>query len=41
MVRENFTLVILVIIFLSILPAIIEYIRERGRIKKAVKEVVK
>lgn len=33
-VRENFTLVVLVIIFLSILPGIIEFARERRRLKK-------
>lgn len=33
-VKENFSLVILVIIFLSILPGIIEYLRERKRLKK-------
>ena len=32
-VKENFELVILMIIFISILPGIIEYIRERKRIK--------
>jgi membrane-associated protein len=36
-VKDNFTLVVLVIIFLSILPGIIEYARERNRIK-AMKE---
>ena len=34
-VKENFSLVILMIIFLSILPGIIEYIRERSRLRKA------
>jgi membrane-associated protein len=33
-VRKNFSLVVLVIIFLSILPAIIEFIRERRRLKQ-------
>jgi membrane-associated protein len=33
-VRKNFTLVILMIIFLSILPAVIEFMRERNRLKK-------
>lgn len=33
-VRENFSLVVLAIIFLSILPGIIEFLRERNRIKK-------
>ncbi len=33
-VKENFTLVILAIIFLSILPPIIEYLRERQRSAK-------
>lgn len=33
-VRKNFTLVVLVIIFLSILPGIIEFARERRRLKK-------
>ena len=33
-VRENFSLVVLMIIFLSILPAIIEFLRERRRLKK-------
>ena len=32
-VKENFELVILMIIFISILPGIIEYIRERKRLK--------
>ena len=34
-VQENFSLVILVIIFLSIMPGIIEYVRERRRLKRA------
>jgi membrane-associated protein len=34
LVRKNFSLVVLVIIFLSILPAIIEFVRERNRLKK-------
>ncbi len=34
-VRENFSLVVLAIIFLSILPAVIEFIRERNRLKRA------
>lgn len=33
-VRKNFSLVVLVIIFLSILPGIIEFIRERNRLKR-------
>jgi membrane-associated protein len=33
MVKKNFELVILMIVFLSILPGIIEYIRERKRLK--------
>jgi membrane-associated protein len=33
-VRENFSLVVLAIIFLSILPAIIEFLRERNRLRK-------
>lgn len=33
-VKKNFSLVILMIIFLSILPGIIEYLRERKRIAK-------
>jgi len=33
-VRKNFSLVVLGIIFVSILPAIIEFIRERNRLKK-------
>lgn len=33
-VQENFSLVILAIIFLSILPGIIEYFRERARLKR-------
>lgn len=37
-VKKNFTLVILGIIFVSILPAVIEIWRERVRIKKAVSE---
>ena len=36
-VRENFSLVVLVIIFLSILPGIIEFLRERNRIKSEAK----
>ena len=32
-VQENFSLVILMIIFISILPGIIEYVRERKRLK--------
>jgi membrane-associated protein len=32
-VRKNFSLVVLVIIFLSILPGIIEFLRERNRLK--------
>ena len=31
MVRHNFTLVILAIIFVSILPAVIEYLRQRNK----------
>ena len=34
-VQENFSLVILMIIFLSIMPGIYEYVRERKRIKRA------
>lgn len=34
-VRKNFSLVVLAIIFLSILPAVIEFWRERRRIKQA------
>jgi membrane-associated protein len=34
-VRENFSLVVLAIIFLSILPAVVEFIRARARLKKA------
>ncbi len=33
-VRKNFSLVVLVIIFLSILPGVIEFMRERNRLKK-------
>lgn len=33
-VKKNFSLVVLVIIFISILPAIIEFLRERSRLKK-------
>ena len=33
-VQDNFSLVILVIIFISILPGIIEYFRERARLKR-------
>jgi membrane-associated protein len=33
-VEENFTLVILAIIFISVLPAIIEYLRERVRVAR-------
>jgi membrane-associated protein len=34
-VRKNFSLVVLVIIFLSILPGVIEFLRERNRLKKS------
>ena len=34
-VKKNFTLVILVIIILSIMPAVIEYIRHKREVKKA------
>lgn len=34
-VQKNFSLVVLAIIILSILPAIIEFLRERNRLKKA------
>lgn len=34
-VRKNFSLVVLAIIFLSILPAIIEFLRERKRLRQA------
>lgn len=34
-VKKNFSVVVLMIIFLSILPAVIEFIRERNRLKKA------
>ncbi len=34
-VRKNFSLVVLAIIFLSILPAVIEFWRERRRLKRA------
>jgi len=34
MVRKNFSLVVLAIIFLSILPGVIEFLRERNRIKR-------
>ncbi len=33
-VKKNFSVVVLMIIFLSILPAVIEFIRERNRLKK-------
>jgi membrane-associated protein len=33
-VRKNFSLVVLAIIFLSILPGVIEFIRERNRLKR-------
>jgi membrane-associated protein len=33
-VRKNFSLVVLAIIFLSILPGVIEFLRERNRLKK-------
>jgi membrane-associated protein len=33
-VRKNFSLVVLVIIFLSILPAVIEFLRERRRLRR-------
>jgi len=35
-VQKNFSVVILAIIFISILPAIIEFLRERKRLKRAV-----
>lgn len=35
LVRKNFSLVVLAIIFVSILPAIIEFVRERNRLKKS------
>ncbi len=34
-VRKNFSLVVLAIIFLSILPAVVEFLRERNRLKKS------
>jgi membrane-associated protein len=34
-VKKNFTLVVFAIIILSILPAVIEFLRERSRLKKA------
>jgi len=34
MVKKNFSLVVLIIILLSILPAIVEFFRERNRLKK-------
>jgi membrane-associated protein len=34
-VKKNFSIVVLLIIFLSILPAVIEYFRERSRLQKA------
>jgi membrane-associated protein len=34
-VRKNFTLVVLAIIFLSILPGVIEFLRERRRLRKS------
>jgi membrane-associated protein len=34
-VRKNFSLVVLAIIFLSILPAVVEFLRERSRLKKS------
>jgi membrane-associated protein len=39
LVQDNFSLVILGIIFLSILPGIFEYVRERKRLKGAGKQV--
>lgn len=33
-VRKNFSLVVLIIIILSVLPAIVEFFRERNRLKK-------
>ncbi len=33
-VRKNFSVVVLVIIFLSLLPGVIEFLRERSRLKK-------
>ena len=37
-VKKNFSLVILMIIFLSILPGIFEFVRERRRLKRAAAE---
>lgn len=37
-VQENFTLVIIAIVILSVLPPIVEVLRERGRAKKALAE---
>ncbi len=34
-VRKNFSLVVLAIIILSILPAVVEFLRERNRLKKS------
>jgi len=34
-VQENFSLVIIAIIIISVLPGVVEYLRERNRIKKA------
>ncbi len=38
-VKKNFTLVIFAIIFLSILPGIIEFVRERNRLKQGEKKL--
>jgi membrane-associated protein len=37
-VKKNFSIVVLLIIFLSILPAVIEFIRERNRIAKSARQ---
>ena len=34
-VKKNFSIVVLAIIVLSILPAVVEFIRERNRLKRA------
>jgi membrane-associated protein len=34
LVQKNFSLVILMIVFISILPAVVEYLRERKRLKR-------
>jgi membrane-associated protein len=37
-VQDNFSLVIIAIIIISVLPGVVEYLKERGRGKKAAAE---